>query len=193
MRWSGRATERPLKERMEEAEVFVERAGKRLANANASIIQAEEALKDPMHNEFAYGWRSCAQRAVGVSIRHHVHIPEERETMELRSSVCTRWSTSCKQSETLSRTGLQQHDVVAEPLGRSPVCGKIPWSTQWKSWCTGCTFPNRTSTTPCLEATSTKSAGWQSCQGAVETVEPPRGASERVHVGKPGQLRSSRY
>ena len=42
----ARASERSLKDRIKDAELFLERAGKRLANANSNILQAEEALTE---------------------------------------------------------------------------------------------------------------------------------------------------
>ena len=38
---------------------------------------------------------------------------------------------------------LQEQEGGAEPLGRKPRMVKILWSTQWKSWCSGCTPGSR--------------------------------------------------
>ena len=42
----ARASERSLKDRIKETELFLERAGKRFANADSNVLQAEEALKE---------------------------------------------------------------------------------------------------------------------------------------------------
>ena len=131
----------------------VSRACREEANADSNILQAEDALKEarmPRVRRFeeleaghARLETHCAQRARPVSGCIHTPCLEEGLIWELKSPACSKWSTSCKRSEMRSREVAGARRACGTIGEEATDAGRISWSTQWKSWCSGCTPGSR--------------------------------------------------
>ena len=138
--------------RIASAELFLERAGKRLANADSNILQAEEALKEARmqrvrrQEELEAGQASLETLRTESTSSFGLHShPMSGGGSDQGAQITSlqQMSTSCKRSEMRSRRGCRSKKGVQNHWGGSHGCGKILWSTQWKSWCSGCTPGSR--------------------------------------------------
>ena len=143
----ARVTERPLKERIKEAEVFVGRAGKRLAN-DSSIVQAVEALKEVRGSSSR---RARSWPDLFGDVAHKEQSEFQFDTMFTFRRSAKPWSSDHQPATggqpNAGRARRVRGEVAAAKWllnhwGRSPGCGKISWSVE--ELVHGCTFPNRT-------------------------------------------------